>query len=758
MSQIAYNKNSAREAAMMRRRVQYSNGKAGLDQMSNGVATQSSTMAQTAKPASGAMASRDASKARRQAMANGGKAAVIATDRIRGETYQASSKLAAPDLSTSAESKQGCGCGCDGTRDECKTAMQASSPLPTLKSRPMVRKAALPQNTVRAAQLARRQAMSVKGKSAIKTDGPTAAQSARASNPGLSGRELAQQVRDQQKQKGKISKTSQSNGKPCGRMRPAKNANAAEDAPWKVGASETSHGQILTGTMVGRSERVTGDEPSTCRAVTGTEYLGADIFRQFCQDDVKKTPSKVQVTRTSNGNAVSGNELGRSKKVTGNEPGTCKQVTGNEYVSDKQTDLFCSSSGSKAKKSTLSSAGMRSGTSRASANKDRTSQVTGHESGQNRELTGTPYTQRNSRVASSNQAPAKVGISETLRGGKVSGTLLGRSEHVTGDEPGSCRNVTGDEYTSQEQYKTFCNTAPSPSDYKVGVSKTVNDKQVTGTLTDRNDHVTGNEPGTCKAVTGTPYASANQFTAHCDSDAVATAAARTRRQRYTSGAMMTGIQPGIDSTTTGNQKGRCEPVSGTPYVGADQLANVCPSTPAEPNSPDFPQTLANAPWGQFSTTAPNHAAQSTESHSAVTGSRYEQGTITGPFGMATGKVTGTEEARFNGSPVVSKPVTNMPASTAVQDDRAQSRISGEGMDGGTSITGDDWNRGKHVTGTEGLSATRRNPTRRGGSAIDQQQTPKKRNTEIAAPTSKVTGGSGNTDKGALITYSGGARG
>jgi hypothetical protein len=34
----------------------------------------------------------------------------------------------------------------------------------------------------------------------------------------------------------------------------------------------------------------------------------------------------------------------------------------------------------------------------------------------------------------------------------------------------------------------------------------------------------------------------------------------------------------------------------------------------------------------------------------------------------------------------------------------------------------------------------------------------KRNENIPEPTSPVTGGSGNTDKGSLITYSGGARG
>ena len=34
----------------------------------------------------------------------------------------------------------------------------------------------------------------------------------------------------------------------------------------------------------------------------------------------------------------------------------------------------------------------------------------------------------------------------------------------------------------------------------------------------------------------------------------------------------------------------------------------------------------------------------------------------------------------------------------------------------------------------------------------------KRNDEVAQPVSRVTGASGNTDKGSLITVSGGARG
>ncbi|MFN6353334.1 MAG: carboxysome shell protein, partial [Cyanobacteriota bacterium] len=86
-----------------------------------------------------------------------------------------------------------------------------------------------------------------------------------------------------------------------------------------------------------------------------------------------------------------------------------------------------------------------------------------------------------------------------------------------------------------------------------------------------------------------------------------------------------------------------------------------------------------------------------------------------------------------------------------------SRITGEGLSGGLTITGDDWNRGRHVTGTEGPSARRRNPSRSGpASAMPSFQA--KRNEAIPEPVSKITGSSGNTASGSLITVSGGARG
>ena len=60
----------------------------------------------------------------------------------------------------------------------------------------------------------------------------------------------------------------------------------------------------------------------------------------------------------------------------------------------------------------------------------------------------------------------------------------------------------------------------------------------------------------------------------------------------------------------------------------------------------------------------------------------------------------------------------------------------------------------------GTSAKRRNPTMRTGemNAMNAMAVVPKRNEELPVPNSKVTGGSGNTEKGSLITYSGGARG
>ena len=714
-----------------------------------------------------AAVSRQASRNRRLAMSSGGKAKLVSSDRTRATEMQAAPAQASATPAAAATSKaEGCGCGCGGKKAECKTKMAGNTSEATRAPLSATVKKAFAKNNnqalnkpqARLASLARREAMSKRGKAGISKGGMSEAQTARAGNPGLSARDLSKKVREQRSKIGGAGKKSTG---PCGKQRPAKanvNTGAAQDAPWKVGASETVEGQIVTGTMVGRSESVTGDEPSTCRGITGTEYLGADIFRNFCQTDPKaSTARKVNVTTTSHGNPVSGNRLGRGENVTGNEQGTCKNVTGDEYTSAEQSQGYC---GELAKKSPrkISMAETMKGKAVTGDNVGRSESVTGDEPGMSRALTGTQYT----KPEEIGNAPAKVGVSSTLRGGSVTGTMVGRREKMTGDEAGSCRNVTGDDYVGAEQYSGFCSTtAEAPTDNKVGVSATGKGLSVTGTMTGRSGRVTGNEPGTCKSVTGTPYASADQTGNFCQAEDAAMASMRNRELRSTPAMPLTGLQPGVGGVMTGADKGACEAVSGTPYVGADQFAAACPATAATTASPDYPQAIGgNAVGQQFSVTTPSGGAAAAIGSTGVTGNQYEKGHITGPFGMATGKVTGTEDARFGKENV--NAVAMRPEPVTEVDGRAKSRVSGEGQDSGLNITGDDWGRGEHVTGTEGMSSTRRNPTIRANNSMaamaEMAAIAQKRNEEVAIPNSKVTGGSGNTEKGSLITYSGGARG
>jgi len=756
---------TAREASLARRKALSTSGKAAISGSADrtrttapGAVISSAPATSTAATASQGTSARSVALARRSAMSKGGKGAVANTDRVRGaneKTATQATSTTSTSTPQSVETKEGCGCGCGGknipaTTSETTTDISMSAAASPQVSVNVGKKVAM--NPTRAASLSRRRAMSAKGKSAL-AGGVSEASAARAANPNISSRELAQALRTARSQKGKTQKQSAAKTAATGPGRHRKQA-AAEDAAWKVGATETASGQTVTGTMVDRTTEVTGNEASTCRSVTGTEYMGADVFKDFCQSDASPGFNRVSVTTTGTGNSVSGNNVSRSTKVTGNESGTCKSVTGTEYVSTEQAQSFCASKGpTKPAKITL--AETAKGKSVTGNNVGRAEKVTGDEPGSDRNLTGTQYMQRGEDTA-----PDKVAISKTLRGGSVSGTTVGRSTNVTGDEPGSCRNVTGDDYVSAEQYSDFCKTAPAPTDRKVGMSKTLMGKSISGTMTDRGGNVTGNEAGTCKALTGTPYSGREQTEAFCSSPEKSMAMARAQKGTNNVGSAMTGIQPGIDGVMTGNAKGVCEPLTGTPYVGADQAANVCPATAATTASPDFPQPVGGQPWGDFSVSSPAIEAQQMTGNDAVTGAASDKGNITGPFGMAGDKVTGTEDARF-GKSVHQTPVTAMqiPATAETIEGRVKSRISGEGMSAGVKISGDDWDRGDHVTGTEGLSAARRNPTIRSAtSMVMPAMTAPKRNDEIVVPTSKVTGGSGNTEQGAFITYSGGARG
>jgi len=560
---------------------------------------------------------------------------------------------------------------------------------------------------------------------------------------------------------------SQRNGcvRPTGPRRGINRPDHAADAHWKVGASETSTGQTVTGTQANRSPHTTGNEASTCRTITGTQYMGAEIFRDFCQAEPEPSqPLKVQITSTSHGNRVTGNEVGRSHRVTGDEPGTCKNVTGTEYIGAGQMSSWCG--GSVPSNPKVGHSRTEAGRTVSGVLVGRSERVTGDEAGAARTLTGDQYLGRDPLPAG--RPAEKVGNLQTLRGAGVTGTMVGRSPRVTGNEPGSCKRVTGDEYVGPQQYQAFCGGKPDPEAAKVGFSVTNRSQVVSGTQTGRSARVTGDEPGTCKAVTGTPYAGLEQAGAWCGREQLESIRQRTPVGSGTPGPGLTGQQPGLGGVMTGADRGACEPISGTPYVGPEHIGEACGNSTDV--AADFPQHLVDASWQRFSVQSPARTAQVERQRSrTVTGNRYEQGSrITGPFDMAPDKVTGTEQFRFDrrghqpaALPVAPNPPGAGPELAAGLHDvgfgRATPKVTGEGSSTAHRITGDDWDRGRHVTGTEGASARRRNPSRPGPMTAMPAFQPK-RNLDRDQPISPITGSSGNTEKGSLVTLSGGARG
>ena len=282
---------------------------------------------------------------------------------------------------------------------------------------------------------------------------------------------------------------------------------------------------------------------------------------------------------------------------------------------------------------------------------------------------------------------------------------------------------------------------------------------VSGTRTGRSDKVTGDEPGTCKAVTGTPYAGLEEAGSWCPTrPGGGNPPAHPRPPRHPwapAERHPARHRRGHDRRRAGRLRGR----SPAPPTWASTRWRR-PAGPPPVEDADFPQPLSGQPWQRFSVQSPARAAQSARQRpGGVTGNSYEQGNrITGPFDMAADKVTGTEQFRFDRRSPERVPLRQTQAAvTEDEDARPTSRVTGEGISTGLNITGDDWDRGQHVTGTEGASARRRNPSRVGPMSAMPGFQPK-RNETLPEPISKITGSSGSTDSGSLITVSGGARG
>jgi len=813
---------------------------------------------------------RQTARARREALSLAGKAAqkpssTRPSGRVR--PAPAAQHSEAPAYHTVAAGTTSGDCDCKGEPCDCNDTDRtpAAAPAP---SRSTVKPAVNTMSKGRALARARREALAQNGKAGLVRAAHLARAAAvmpdqdwqAAMNGGYSGRQVAMQRRKVRALSGHGAARSSAKPRPSGRTK----ARLEIPAPPKVEQGHTLAGRPVTGTMVERTKKVTGNEPGACREITGTEYIGTELFERQCATRPEPGPSKVGVSTTTREHKVTGTEVGRSKHVTGDELGACRGITGTEYLAVERYEEFCETKPVTPPQK-VGVAPTPKGKAVTGTQVGRSPRVTGDEAGSNRALTGTGY----ALPASADPAPEKVAVTRTGQGGTVTGTSVGQSERVTGDEPGACRSVTGTEYLAADAFRAQCAATPpatphkvsvmlshgqqtvsgtevgrsrkvtgdesgscreisgtqyyTASDFgdlcgvtgprKVGSMPTLGGRTVTGTEVSHNPKMTGDDKGGCKPVTGTDYVSAEQLKAvcadrtpvsavdkvsvdktwrgqaitgspvgrgpkvtgdesggcapisgtpyigrsqygqFCETPSVSAQEALIPSSALISATTVTGDRPGAGgSVMTGDERGACEPVSGTPYVGVDNMVSQCMTSgrfvsraqswdePARPPAP-----------ADFSIQSPARVAQERRSD-AITGSICNNERITGPVNKATGLITGTPEFRHRDTQTHQVEQEDLVA--------AARRLTGEGSQAGTRITGDAWDSASRVTGTEGASSLARNMSMRGqprGEAASAR-----RFREVVehppAPESRITGSAGNFGKGALVTLSGGARG
>jgi hypothetical protein len=515
---------------------------------------------------------RRAAQARREALSQSGKAALRPvstrpTGRVRPSIQAAALSAPAPARNEDCDCR-GEPCDCHGAA--ARPAMD-QAPASVTAPTPSVNRTINPLPKGRALARARREALARNGKAGL----VRATQLARvavampdhdwqsAMGEGATGRQVAMQRRKVQSVTGRAAVARSSGGtRPSGRMR----ARLVVPAPPKVEKGHTLSGQTVTGTMVERSTKLTGNEPGACRAITGTEYIGAELFDKQCSTRPAPAPTKVGASTTARDVKVTGTEVGRSNRVTGDELGACRGITGTEYLAVERFEEFC--------ETRPAPAPIRVGTSDTAKGQritgiqvGQSSRVTGNDQGTDRAVTGTGYT----LPAAGSGAPEKVVVSHTASGRTVSGTALGHSSRVTGDEPGSCRGVTGTEYLSAEQFTRECNTTPPGTPHKVSVMRSRGEQPVSGTEVGRSAKVTGNEAGSCREISGNQYFTASDFGDLCNVNGPR----KVGTMQTLAGSTVTGTEVHRNPKMSGDDKGGCMPVTGTDYVGADQLQTVC---------------------------------------------------------------------------------------------------------------------------------------------------------------------------------------
>ncbi len=539
----------------------------------------------------------------------------------------------------------------------------------------------------RTASMHRRQLLSA-GKQALQS-GPSASSSARvraapqpaqpavqatAPSPALpsaSGREQARARRALQSQQGRGS------APPAPPTR-ERRRGTLEYAP-KVVTSTTQSGQRVTGLRIGQGAQMTGDDRGTGQPVSGTQYIGTETAAAW-----RAGGPKVGLARTEAGQVVSGTLIRSAVRVTGDEAGGRATITG-KADQRPEDDL----------------------TSRAAQGASTAAQFQRQASPHGSTVFGTNLGRSAGQVGSRDRTRAPA-LEMTESGLPITGSALGRSVRLTGDEGGACRHVTGTQYLAPARRQAECGftgggTAPAEqvgadrpdpvTGTKVAVARSWGGQRVTGMDVEHNPRVTGDAPGSCAVLTGSQYQGRSTAERWCDAGVAENAAAAMDRRAAT--AAVTGDTAQHDAAVTGTARGAARDITGTPYYRASPEASAPAADPVAQID------------GRFSIRSPQRAAhlRADPAEAQASGPR---GRITGSFALGGGKITGNLE--FLGRKRAGGNHSAQPAHL---------RVSGEGRVGSAGpgsgrITGDSWADQRNVTGTEGSFAAGRNPTERSG--------------------------------------------
>jgi len=465
----------------------------------------------------------------------------------------------------------------------------------------------------------------------------------------------------------------------------------------KVTESGTQGGQRVTGIRIGDGKQVTGDERGTVMPVSGTQYIDTDSPTAF-----RAAAPKVGQMRTQGGQTVSGTLVRSQVRITGDEAGASVTITGK---ADPRLDDDVTARSHQA--------GFAGAQFQRQAN-PHGSTVFGTNLG------------RSVRTAGSRERNRSLAIETTEKGLAVTGSALGHGSRMTGDESGLCRSVTGNQYLAPARAQPACGGKAEPvTASKVSVSESWGGQRITGMDVEHNPRVTGDEPGSCSALTGSQYQGRSTANGWCNAAQAGAAAARRAKPPA---SLVTGDTPLQADSVTGTARGAGRDITGTPYQASEQAVGAKPADPVA--------TLDT----RFSVRSPQRAAHLVAANTA------DAPGITGSFAVGGDKVTGNVE-------FLARPRTR-----AAGDKPAHTKISGEGMDVGR-ITGDAWGAHPAVTGTDGAFAAERNPSARGPKArAFAGSTAFKSQAVHEEPKQLVTGMFYFAKTGARVTLSGGAQG